>query len=758
MQALRDKFINFILSRPKAALIVSFFIFIVSMMGIPQITSDFTPRIWFPDEHPILRSLDEFEKRFGTDQVIALGLYHKDGLLNKERLEDIKEITDKMWTINSVYRVDSLSNFNHIQSSENDIEITPLFEVIDPKEIMKKIDLNPDLNNNLISTDKEVIFIRAQIKPLFGKSPVYEEIMNDLEEVLRPYEAKGIKFIRVGSIPITYAFKMISLTDNLKIVPFMFGFIFLLLIYYYRSIIGIFAPLIVSFITILTVFGALGLIGIVFNSILAAIPGILLAICLADTIHILTSYYHKRNEGKDVRDALVYSLNKNFLATVLTTITTTISFVTISFTDLIPLSDLGILAAIGCILAWLNTYLILPPLILLAPEKWSKPKKYQEDHTNSNPLIKLSHFILNRKMSIVIIFSIISITSIYLSTQNEVNSDPVKYFRDSTSIKQAYYKAKKHYKGLRAIEIEIDSGKAEGVKDPKFLNKVESFFDKLYQKPDVIKISSVITILKKMNKYLLSGEDKDLQIPNDKEKVAEALMLYSFGLPQGLGLDNLLSLDNRYLKFRLRWTLETTKEAVTTHEEIYKIAQEMGLKIRTGGYFPIYARVNSLVVESFLKSMSMAVVFVSIIILIVFRNWKLALLAMLPNVIPLTMGAAFMSIFDIYIDIGTSIVSAICLGIAVDDTIHFITHFEINRKKYKSTKKALDETFLSTGKALILTTVLLVVGFGSFIMAEFLPNHYFGILCAIVLSFALLTDLLFLPALLLIREKNTEAE
>lgn len=752
MQVIRDKFINFILSRPKSALFLSFIIFMTSMIGIPKITSDFTPRIWFHDNHPILRSLDQFEKRFGTDQIIALGIYHKDGLINKERLTDIKEMTEKMWRINSVYRVDSLSNFNHIQSSEEDIEITPLFETIDPEEIINKIELNPDLYNNLISTDQEVIFIRAQIKPLFGKSPVYEDIMEDLEKILKPYEDKGLKFIRVGSIPITYAFKMISLTDNLKIIPFMFGFIFLLLIYYYRSIIGIFAPLIVSFVTILTVFGAVGLIGVIFNSILAAIPGILLAICLADTIHILTSYYQKRNEGHNAEDALRFSINKNFLATVLTTITTTISFITISFTDLIPLSDLGILAAIGCLLAWLNTYLILPPLILLAPDKWSIQKNYKDNNSQSNPLLKLSRFILNNKLVIVIVFSAISTTSIYLSTQNEVNSDPVKYFRDSTDIKQAYYKAKKHYKGLRAIEIEIDSGKAEGIKDPIFLEKVESFFKILSEKPDVIKVSSVITILKKMNKYLLSGQDKDLQIPDDKEKIAEALMLYSFGLPQGLGLDNLLSIDNRYLKFRLRWTLETTKEAVATHEEIYKIAQGMGLKIRTGGYFPIYARVNSLVVESFLKSMSMAIVFVSIIILIVFRNWKLALLAMLPNVIPLTMGAAFMSIFDIYIDIGTSIVSAICLGIAVDDTIHFITHFEVNRKKFNSTQKALEETFLSTGKALILTTVLLVVGFGSFIMAEFLPNHYFGILCSIVLTFALLTDLLFLPALLLLRE------
>jgi hypothetical protein len=125
---------------------------------------------------------------------------------------------------------------------------------------------------------------------------------------------------------------------------------------------------------------------------------------------------------------------------------------------------------------------------------------------------------------------------------------------------------------------------------------------------------------------------------------------------------------------------------------------------------------------------------------------------MLPNILPLFFGAAYMAVNGIYIDIGTSIVAAICLGIAVDDTIHFVTHYVQNKKQLGSTAKALDLTFHSTGKALILTTSLLVVGFGSFVMADFLPNHYFGILCAIVLTFALLTDLLFLPALLAVAD------
>jgi predicted RND superfamily exporter protein len=746
MQALRDQFINFILNRPKSALLIGFFFFILSIPGLFNITSDFTPRIWFTEDNKVIKSLDQFEKRFGTDQVIALGIYHKDGLINKRSIDIINKLTQDIWLIKDVYRVDSLANYNHIESNEDDISITALFDNKENKIIKQKIIQNPDLFNSLISNDFKMAFIRAQIKPLFGKAPDYETIVDELNKSLEAHQGMGYRFLQVGSIPITYAFKIISITDNIKIIPFMFGFIILLLIYYYRSFLGFFAPLLVSLFTIITTFGILGYVGVIFNSILAAIPGILLAICLADTIHILTTFYQQRDLGNTLKASISFSIKKNLLATILTTITTTISFITISFTELIPLSDLGMLAGIGCILAWVNTYLILPPLLLLLPESWSIQRRKK---TKSKLyLIGLSHFIEKYRILIITIFSLLSIVSVYLSTQNEVNSDPVKYFQEGTQIKKDYYLAKNHFHGLRGIDIEIDSGSVDGIKDPKFLNNVENYFEELLKDQDIVQISSILTIIKKMNKYLTSGTEEDYKLPETKEQVAELLMLYSLGLPQGLGLDNYVSIDNKFIKLRLRWTLETTKEAVAKHNEIYSLAKKYGLKLRTGGYFPIYSKVNELVVESFMKSMSMAVLFVSLIILLVFRDLKLSILAMLPNVIPLTMGAAFMSLNNIYIDIGTSIVSAICLGIAVDDTIHFITHFQINLKKYDNNIMALNETFLSTGKALILTTVLLVVGFGSFIMAEFLPNHYFGILCAIVLTFALITDLLFLPAIL----------
>jgi predicted RND superfamily exporter protein len=351
----------------------------------------------------------------------------------------------------------------------------------------------------------------------------------------------------------------------------------------------------------------------------------------------------------------------------------------------------------------------------------------------------------------------ISISSFVIALDNEVNSDPLAYFEENTRIKKDYLLVKEHFPGVRGIEVEIDSGKLDGIKEVDFLQKVDALTKKLKMDPEIIQVSSIIDTLKQVNLKLNNGDEKFNSLPNSKEKIAESLILYTMGLPPNQGLENIVSMDQRFLKMKINWTMESTKEALVKDNEIHDLAQSIGLSTKTGGFFPIYAQVNEKVVDSFFRSMTMAVILVSLIILIVFKDLYLSFLSMLPNIIPLCFGAAYMALNDIYIDIGTSIVAAICLGIAVDDTIHFVTHYVQNKKKLGSTADALDQTFQSTGKALILTTTLLVVGFGSFVMADFLPNHYFGILCAIVLTFALLTDLLFLPALLAIADRKIKS-
>jgi len=214
-------------------------------------------------------------------------------------------------------------------------------------------------------------------------------------------------------------------------------------------------------------------------------------------------------------------------------------------------------------------------------------------------------------------------------------------------------------------------------------------------------------------------------------------------------LNNQFSVDNRYMRMRVIWDIETSKEAENKSKFIVLHSKNFNLNVDTGGNVPIYTQMNTQVVSSFFKSMTMAIILVSILLLFVFKDFFLAFLAMFPNVIPLTLGAAIMATFNIYIDIGTSIVTSVCLGIAVDDTIHFISSYKNCRQSGMNAYNAVLETYSITGKALAATTLLLFVGFGVFMFADFIPSRNFGIFCSIILLYALICDLLFLPAILL---------
>ena len=749
----QDKLISFLINSPKKSISFGIITFITLLSGIQYITTDFTPKMWFSNKSKQIEELNTFERRFGGDQSIILGYYTKDSIFTEKILKKITDITDELWLLPDVIRVDSLSNSNHIKNLGNDIEISPLIE--DPRQIAiieENIKSLSQLKNSLISANYKFIIFIAQLKPVFNKSPNYDEFIGKFNQMIKQFENDRNRFISLGNVSLTSAFQKISETDNTRIIPILFLLIFLILSISFRSILGVLAPLLISGITIGSTFGIMGLMTKQFNSILAAIPGILIAICLADTVHILSSFYHRKDKGDDTKTAMKKALEDNYLATILTTITTGISFYTISFTDLIPIHDLGILAAIGTVLAWINTYIFLPTLIISLPEKLSH-RFFKNIFTQTH--FDFSSFIWKFRYIIITSFVTLSFGSFYIALGNEVNSDPLKYFSEETKIKRDYMFTKKFFPGIRGIEIQIDSGTEGGVKSPHFLTRVDSYTKELLKDDNIIQVSSIIDTLMQINMQINNGDPEYNKIPETREQIAEAIVLYSMGLPPNQGLENILSLDNRYMKLKLKWNIETTTEGMKKNNEIHALAKKYDLKTKTGGFFPIYTQVNDKVVDSFFRSMTMAILLVSIIILVIFKNPFLSFLAMLPNIIPLTFGAAYMALNNIYIDIGTSIVAAICLGIAVDDTIHFLAHFVKNYNKYQDVDKALNNTYRSTGKALILTTILLVMGFGSFVLAEFLPNHYFGVLCAIVLTFALLTDLLFLPALLSIKYKKS---
>jgi predicted RND superfamily exporter protein len=294
----------------------------------------------------------------------------------------------------------------------------------------------------------------------------------------------------------------------------------------------------------------------------------------------------------------------------------------------------------------------------------------------------------------------------------------------------------------------VRAEKEDGVKELEFLKKVEAFQEWLEAKPEVTRTLSVVDILKATHRSLNGGDQAFYKLPDNKEMIGQELFLYTMSLPQGMDINDRITLKNDAIRVTALWTISDSKRWMATAAEVANHAAKSGLDITITGKGNIYQSMNPYVVESFVRSITIALVLISILLIVVFGSFKMGMIALLPNCIPLLLGGAAFWFLGKSIDIGSVLVMSVCLGIAVDDTIHILSNYNRLIKDGLSPQDAAAEVLAHTSPALIFTTIILVLGFGTLAFATFVPNIYFGIMTAIILTLALFTDLTFLLAVL----------
>ena len=344
--------------------------------------------------------------------------------------------------------------------------------------------------------------------------------------------------------------------------------------------------------------------------------------------------------------------------------------------------------------------------------------------------------------------------SIKIASKLEVNINPNSQFRDTHPYVMAFKKIEDHLGDLAQIEMSIDSGKNNGAKNPDFLTKVDHFNDWLIDHTSVSQVISLIDIIKHTNQTLQSGEKTDYIIPKTQYETEQALFFYSLGLPVGQELNDKISSDGRYLRTIGTWSTLKSKEAIATINHIESEAHKQGLNLSVTGKMPIFHSLTPYVVESFVQSFIIALIAIFITLIIVLKSLKLGLLALIPNIFPIAIGAAAYSFTGFDIDMVSVMIVAVCLGIAVDDSIHFMFEY----KKFKNLNKPQEEIFqlifTNTVPSLMNTTILIAVGFSSLLLAEYLPSANYGIMVSFTLIIALIADILLLPACLIIFDKK----
>ncbi len=721
-------------------------------------------RIWFAKESKILKNYDNFRAVFGNDDAVTIMFTDEDGIFTPKALETIENITQKLWETHYIARVDSITNYQYVHAdpeNPDDVLVEDFIEnptnytkeqLAQKKAIAVKEDI---IVGRLISKDAKSTMIVGRMTPKAGDDPeVSFKLRDAVLEIIKPEEEKnGYKFFLGGGPVINCSFIEIAQHDGGTFTPAVIVVAMLLMFTIFRKFSSMFASTIVVVFTFLIVLSIQVLLGFKLNNFTANVPVFVVAIGIADAMHLLWIYTMARKKGMNNHDSIHYSVKKNFLAIFLTSVTTSIGFASLGISAVVPIQTLGIATASAAVLAFLLTILFVPAFLAILNPKIKADTNIQE--ANNHPIAVWYTQFLAKNAKYILLFSTLVFIALGIGIfKANVDSNTVKYFKEDFPFRVAVNEMQDKLTGPMSYEVVVDSKAKDGIKDPKFLHTVEQFYSELYAKyPDVRHISSLMDIVKTFNGIMAGSKS----IPNNQDLIAQYLLLYSLSLPQGMEINDKMDIDERLLRVSVSVNLVETSKDLEQTAWIKNWWEKTPYSAVVNGQTVMFAHMQHDVTATLINSITLAVVSISLVMLLIFRNWRMLPIFIVPNILPIALVVGVMGWLHIDIDMGVAIAGAIIIGVAVDDTIHFMVKYIEARKRGDNLEEAMKYVLSYAGSAIIFTTFVLSIAFLVFVFSNFNPNYHFGIVTASALVIAVLVDLVALPALLMLIDKREKS-
>jgi len=755
---MRERIYQFALNRPWIVLLLSIVLIFGMAYGAKNLVFKGDYKVFFSEENPQLTDFEAMQEIYSKSDNAVFILEPKNGdVFTPENLSAIYQLTTEAWQIPYSTRVDSIANFQHTIAEEDDLIVEDL--VLDP-EILTAADMprikavatnDPILLNKVVSKSGHITIVNVTLQ-LPGIDPITEipEVANKVREIQAQFQAENPNFNvqLTGMVMMNTAFSETSLSDSSTLVPAMFGIVLLTMILLLRSFTGTFATLIVIIFSIAGTMGAAGWMGFFLTGPSVSAPTMIMTLAVADCIHILTSFYYEMRQGKAKKDALQESLRINFKPILLTSLTTAIGFMSMNFSDSPPFRDLGNMVAIGVMLAFFFAITVFPALLMILPVKASKISP----EANHGVMEKFAEFVVQKRKVLLPVSAVIIVTIASFLPQNKLDDNFVEYFDTTVPFRNATDFMEANLSGLSLIEVSIDSKVSSGINDPQFLKAVGDFSEWMRALPETDHVSTISDVLKRLNKNMHADNEEYYRLPQERDLSAQYLLLYEMSLPYGLDLNNQLNVDKSSTRIIGTFKNLSSAEQITIEENMYQWFAEHApqYKIDIASPTLMFAHIGQRNINSMLIGTTVALILISLLLAFALRSVRYGIISLLPNLIPASVGFGLWYFMDGQVGLALSVVTGMTLGIVVDDTVHFLSKYKHAIDHYgKSSEEAVKYAFSSVGRALWVTTLVLVAGFMVLAQSSFKLNGDMGLLTAVTIAVALIVDFIFLPPLLM---------
>ena len=746
---------------------VALFILLLATFGLSSgaqfLYFDNDYRVFFGKDNPQLKAFEKVQQTYTKIDNVNFAIDPLTGSANDPAvLAGVEALTEMVWQLPFSIRVDSLSNYQHTEVDGDDLIVRDLFMngselSADEMQLVNEISTTePSLSGKIHDSQHRATSVNATIQLPGKTADEVAVVAKAARELAATIEADyPIKIRLSGVIFLNNAFMESSMRDMGTLIPAMYLVILIVAYALLRSFTATILVLIVIIPSITVAMGFGGWMGIGLTPPSASAPTIITTLAVADSIHLLVVMLNRMRDGHDKRESLLYSLRVNAKPIFLTSVTTALGFLSLNFSDSPPFHDLGNITAFGVMAAWVYAVVLLPILISFMP---IKPKGNLQKLDTKMSVI--GTFIADKYKAVLSVSVVISVCLLALIPLNEINDDFVKYFDESVEYRQDTDWVSANLTGANLIQFNLQSGEPNGVSEPAFIETVADFTEWALNEEVVTHVQSISDTFKRLNRDLNEGNETFYSIPETRDLAAQYLLLYELSLPFGLDMNNQLDISKSSTQVVVTLDDMPTKElrSWVARAENY-LAETHNTNLTAVGPTVMFAYISERNIESMLIGTLIAVFLISGVILIALRDIQLGLISLIPNLLPAALAFGVWGALVGQVNMAVAVVAGMALGVVVDDSVHFLTKYQIARRELKLTARdAVISAFNGVGTALVVTTLILVAGFAILAQSSFGVNSYMAMLTAIALVIALIADLTLLPALLIALDKDKPAK
>ncbi|RMD81033.1 MAG: hypothetical protein D6815_12800 [Candidatus Dadabacteria bacterium] len=697
-----------------------------------------------------LADYNRFLETFGTDEIVVLA-FGADDVFSRESLSLVDFLSRGLERLPYVRRVLSLTTVRIVEGAAGSVSFAPLVEALpvsgEQCEWVKRRALaDALLPRTLVAPDGRATAVVAEIEHIVGEFDYKVKLLRQVRALARRAEERSGKHIAIGGTSVLDdALFRYTERDQRLFVPIMLAVIVAVMVRLFGGLTATLIPLAVVALAMAWTYGFMVALGYAVNVITTIIAPLVMAVSIADSMHIVAAYQRKLAAGAGREQAALHTFCELLAPCFLTSATTVGGLLSLVAADLAPLREFGIVASFGVAAAFAVTVVLVPLLLPALPAERMQPRS-----RSAGAIERLLGWLAawhRRRAEIVVGAAALLVVPALVSARHvTVGTNSLDFFHPDDPVRRDTEWIDASVAGTTSIEFLVDCGRAGCAYDPVLLARIDAFQSYLEAIDGITTAYSLVDFVKTLNRAYGEGRAEEYAIPDSAAAVAQELLV----LEGSADLRALLSEDARVARISARVALDHSRALAHRMPEIEAHMREVfagsGARIMPTGIVYLMHRMEGYLLSSQIKSFLLAFLVVGLGMFAALASVRLGLIALVPNLVPIAIVLGLMRPLGIALDVGTVMIASVALGLIVDDTIHLLYCLKREARAGGSAAEAMGRAVLDAGRPVVYTSVVLALGFSVLVAASFAPVTHFGVLAAVVVMVALACDLVLLPA------------